>query len=113
MLTAPLVLATNDALRDPEVQARVRQMHAENMPLLDMVDALGLGGDMSAEIRAVLQGLAPDVVAGIRQATLDALNGERTQMPLDCAITDAEVASGIDVYVVQSAEGSTIQIRPA
>lgn len=109
VLVDRLVIATNDALADPEVQARVREMHAENMPLLDMVHALGLGGDMSAEIRATLQSLSPDVVAGIRRATLAALDSGQTEMPLDCDITEAQVANGIDVDVVQS----TIQIRPA
>jgi hypothetical protein len=113
MLIDRLVVATNDALADPEVQARVREMHAADTPLLDMVDALGLSGNMTPEIRAVLQGLSPDVVAGIRRATLDALNDGRTEMPLDCDLTEAEVASGIDVDVVQSAVGPTIQIRPA
>ncbi len=113
VLADSLVVATNDALTNPEVQARVREMHAADMPLLDMVDALGLGDDMSPEIRAVIQGLSPDVVAGIRQATLDALDNGRTEMPLDCDITEAEVASGIDVDVVRSAVGPTIQIRPS
>ncbi len=113
VLAAALVVATNDALTNPEVQARVREMHAEDIPLLDMVDALGLGDDMTPEIRAVIQGLSPDVVAGIRQATLEALDNGRTEMPLDCAITESEVASGIDVDVVQSAVGPTIQVRPS
>jgi hypothetical protein len=111
--TAPLVVATNDALANPEVQARVREMHAADTPLLDMVDALGLSDDMTPETRGVIQGLSPDVVAGIRQATLEALDGGRTKMPIDCAITDAELASGVDVDVVQSAAGPTIHVRPA
>ena len=111
--TAPLVVATNDALANPEVQARVREMHAADTPLLDMVDALGLSDDMTPETRGVIQGLSPDVVAGIRQATLEALDGGRTKMPIDCGITDAELASGVDVDVVQSAEGPTIHVRPA
>ena len=111
VLADSLVVATNDALTNPDVQARVREMHAQDMPLLDMVDALGLGDDMSPEIRAVIQGLSPEVVAGIRQATLDALDNGRTEMPLDCDITEAQVASGIDVGVVQSAVGPTIKVR--
>jgi hypothetical protein len=115
VLIAPIVVATNDALADPEVQARVREMHAEEMPLLDMVDALGLGDDMTPEVRAVIQGLSPDVVAGIRQATLEALDNGRTQMPLDCRITEAELASGVDVDVdvVESEVGPTIQVSPS
>jgi hypothetical protein len=110
-----LVVATDGALADPDVQAQVRQMHADDTPLLDMVDALGLGDFMTDEIRAVLQDLSPDVVAGIRQATLDALDAGRTEMPLDCDISEDEVNNGVDVQVdvVQSAEGPTIQIRPA
>jgi hypothetical protein len=115
MLTAPLVVATNQALTSPQVQAQVREMHAEGRPLLEMVDALGLSGNMTPEIRAVLQDLSPDVVASIRQATLDALDNGRTQMPLACGITDAELESGADVNVevVQSAVGSTILVLPS
>ena len=114
VLETRLVVATNDALTNPEVQARVREMHAEDTPLLDMVDALGLGDDMTPEIRAALQGLSPDVVAGIRRATLDALDNGRTDMPLDCDITEADVVAGaVDVDVVESEEGPTIQIRPS
>ena len=106
-----LVVATNRALMDPDVQAQVREMHAEDMPLLDMVDALGLGGDMTPDVRAVIQGLSPDVVAGIRHATLETLDNGGTEMPIDCGITDAELASGVDVDVVQSSVVPTICVR--
>jgi hypothetical protein len=107
--TAALVVATNEALTDPDVQEQVRQMHAKGTPLLEMVDKLNLAGDMTPEIRAVIESLSPDVVAGIRQATLATLDNGGTEMPIDCGITDAQLASGVDVDVVQS----TIHVRPS
>ena len=109
---APIVQASNEALRNPEVCARVREMHAEDTPLLDMVDALGLDDDMTPEIRAVIQGLSPDVVASIRQAMLEMLDNGETVMPIECGMSDAELASGADVNVVQSQARLTIQVRP-
>jgi hypothetical protein len=115
MLATPLVQATNQALTSSQVQAQVREMHAEGRPLLEMVDALGLGGNLTPEIRAVLQDLSPDVIAGIRQATLDALDNGRTQMPLACGITDAELEGDADVNVevVQASVGPTILVLPS
>jgi hypothetical protein len=115
MLATPLVVATNQALTDSDVQAQVRQMHADDMPLLEMVDALGLGGNLTPEIRGVLQDLSPDVVASIRQATLDALDNGRTQMPLACGISDADLESAADVNVevAQTTVGPTILVLPS
>ncbi len=109
---APIVQASNEALRDPGVRARVREMHAADTPLLDMVDALDLADEMSPEIRAVIQGLSPDVVASIRQAMLDMLDNDETVMPIECGMSDAELASGVDVDVVQSRARLTVQVRP-
>jgi hypothetical protein len=109
------VRATNDALADSEKQAQIREMHAQGTPLLEMVDALGLGGTMTAQIREALQDLPPDVVAGIRQATLEALDNGQTQLPIDCTMTEAEEARGVavDVDVFQSEDGMTIRVRPS
>jgi hypothetical protein len=113
--TNALVMATNKSLADKNFRDSVRQMHAENYPLIDMVDALGLEEDMTARIREILETLPDDVIAGIRKATLDMLDSTVYVMPLDCTVTDGELKQGIPVDVEVLPEGGkqTIHVRPA
>src|SRR6185437_5111514 len=83
-----IVIAANAALGDPTFRDSARKMHAEGYRLVKMVDALGLEDDLTAEIRGILDGLDPEVVAGIRKATLDMLDGTEYAMPLDCNVTE-------------------------
>lgn len=112
--TNALLMAANQALGDPAVRDQVRQLHAQNAPLLDMVSALGLDASMSNRIREILSSLAPDVVLGIRQATLDMLDRGETAMPVECTVTDAQLDAGTPVVVDVSPENSreTIHVRP-
>ena len=112
--TNALVMAANKALADKNFRESVRQMHAENYPLVDMVDALGLEEDMTVRIREILETLPDDVTAGIRRATLDMLDSKVYVMPLDCTVTDAELKEGIPVDVEVLPEGGkqTIHVRP-
>ena len=89
-------------------------MHAEGYPLVKMVEALGLEDDMTARIREILNGLAPDVVEGIRQATLEMLDSTEYMMPLDCTVTDSELDQGVPVEVEVLPEDGvdTIHVRP-
>jgi hypothetical protein len=108
------VVQTNAALADPANRERVRGMHAQGVPLVDMVESLGLGSTLTPELRAIITGLAPDVVEGIRQATLEMLDRGESAMPLDCQVSDADIAGGVEVGVAQSASGQEqIQIRQA
>ena len=111
----PLVIAANAALADPNVRATVRQMHEAGVPLVQMVEALGLDDDMSRHIREIVEHLAPDVVAGIRQATLTMLDDSQGQLPLDCSVTREQLDRGAPVTVNVSPEQGipTIRIRPA
>ena len=109
-----LVLAANVALADPNVQLTVRQMHQEDgVPLVQMVEALGLDDDMSDRIREIVEQLPPDVVAGIRQATLTMLDADQDQLPVDCSVTQDELASGtpVTVDVVATQGPATIRVR--
>lgn len=110
----PLVMATNKSLADKNFRDSVRQMHAENYPLVAMVDALGLEDDMTARIREILENLPEDVVEGIRKATLEMLDSADYVMPLDCTVTDAELEKGVpvDVEVVPEDGRPTIHVRP-
>jgi hypothetical protein len=108
------VSAVNAALADPDVRASIRQMHAQGYPLVKMVEDLGLEDDMTLRIRQILEDLPPDVVAGIRQATLQMLDGTEYEMPLSCMVSDHELESGvpIEVEVETTQDRPTILIRP-
>ena len=109
----PLVRAANTALADAAVQETVKQMHAQGVPLSQMVDALGLGEEMSGRIRAILDGLAPDVVEGIRQATLAALQNPQPALPLDCQLTEPQIQLPVVVDVVPESGVQTIRVQLA
>jgi hypothetical protein len=107
-------MAANKALADKDFRDSVRQMHAEDYPLVKMVDALGLEEDMTERIRQILVDLPPGVVEGIRKATLEMLDSSDYVMPLDCTVTDEELEEGIpvDVEVLPESGIETIHVRP-
>ena len=109
------VSAVNAALADPNVRASIRQMHAQDYPLVRMVEDLGLEDDMTTRIRQILEGLPANVVEDIRQATLKMLDGTDYQMPLNCMVTNQGLESGTPVVVdVESVDGRpTICVRPS
>jgi hypothetical protein len=107
-----IVKTANASLADPAVRARVRQMHADGEPLVNMVEALGL--PLDGRVRKILESLAPDVVAGIRQATLAAFEADASVLPVDCEVTEAQLDAGEAVAVDVPAVGGalTIRVRP-
>jgi len=114
--TAPasaLVRATNQALAGKDFRDCVRAMHVDGYPLVDMVDALGLEDDMTERIRQIVEELPPDVVRGIRAATIEMLDSSDYEMPLDCSVTDAQLDRGVpvDVEVFPTAGRRTIHVR--
>jgi len=110
-----IVVAVNASLADPTFRDRVRKMHADGTPLIQMVDALGLKGDLTDPIRKILENLTPELVAEIRQATIDMLDSSDYAMPLDCTVTEAELDAGIpvEVEVLPEKDVETIHVRPA
>src|SRR5947208_267406 len=94
-----LLMAANTALGDPNVRERVKQMFARGEPLVQMVEALGLGGEMSNRIRQILDELPPDVVAGIRAATLEMLDGTNFVMPVICTVPDSALDQPVAIEV--------------
>ncbi len=109
-----IVIAANNSLSDPQFRDRVRQMHAEQVPLTQMVDALGLDKECIPQVRQILEDLDPEVVAGIRAATLAMLDSGEYIMPLDCNVTTAELEHGmqVDVAVEEEDQKDTIVVRP-
>ena len=108
-----IVENANASLADPAVRARVKQMHADGEPLVNMVEALGL--PLDPPMRQILESLAPEVVAGIRQATLAAFDADAPLLPVACVVTKEQVeareAVAVDVATVDGA--LTIRVRPA
>ena len=114
---AGLITLVNAQLqRDPAFLQQIRDMHAAGVPLLDMVDQLGLGGAMSDQVRAIVQRLTPADVDAIRQATLDMLDRAENQMPVDCDLSQQEIDSGTPVTVAvrpDTTGNQTITVRSA
>ena len=109
-----LVIAANAALADPNVRESVRQMHADGYGLVQMVEALGLDDEMSDRVREIVAAL-PQIVDGIREATLAMLETREFAMPLDCRVTEAQMLTRDPVEVDVSRENGkpTIRIRAA
>ena len=109
-----IVVAANAALADPAVRDAVREMHAAGAPLLQMVEALGLDDEMTTRVRIIVAELPPQVIAGIRDATVVMLDAGGVNLPLDCSVSQAQLDGGTPVSVdVQPENGvPTIRIRP-
>lgn len=109
-----LVIAGNQGLKDQNFRTSLREMHENKVPLLQIVENLGLDGDMSPEVRLLLENLTPGVVDDIRQAMLDMLDRQEQIMPLDCAVTEQQLdgGTGVQVEVVMKGNKRTVQARP-
>jgi hypothetical protein len=98
---------------DAAFAQQIREMHGASVPLLDMVDQLGLAGEMSDAVRAIVQRLSATDVSAIRQATLDMLDRGGTDMPVDCNLAQNDIDNGapVDVSVIDSAGTAVIVVR--
>jgi uncharacterized ParB-like nuclease family protein len=110
-----LVVAGNQGLKDPNFRSSLRQMHENKVPLVQIVENLGLDGDMSPQVRQILEDLDPKVVDGIRQAMLEMLDGEDQTMPLACTVTQQQLDAGtsVVVQVVTADNKRTVQATPS
>jgi hypothetical protein len=110
-----LITIVNVRLADEDFRQEIRNMHANQASLLDMVEALGLSGEMSLAVRNIVAAVSPAEVEGIRQATLEMLDRAENVMPVDCNLSQTEIDGGasVAVAVVDEAERLTIQVRAA
>ena len=109
-----LVRAANKLLEDPSAREQIRQMHESGRSLIQMVDDLGLDGDMHESVREVLEGLSPEVVRGIREATLEVIDRKDDHaMPLNCTVNSDDLKSpkGVRVEVTHEHGERTIHVR--
>ena len=102
----------NSQLADPVFRQRIRDMHARSASLIEMVELLGLAGEMSPAVRSVVEGLDPATVEGIRAATLEMLDRAENQMPLDCNVSQPDIDGGAPVSVTVTPDPTrTIVVR--
>jgi hypothetical protein len=106
-----LVTVVNSRLSDDGFRQQIRDLHAKQASLVEMVEALGLSAEMSGEVRRVLQGLPRAEVDDIRAATLEMLDRHENAMPLDCDVPETAVGAKIAVSVVGNGGKRTIQVR--
>jgi hypothetical protein len=112
--TNALLIAINSQLANKNFRDSLRKMHDANYPLVKMIEDLGLEEDMSPALRMMIENLAPDVVDGIRRATLDMLDRGEHMLPVSWDVTDSELHHGanVEVDVVETEDGRVIRVRP-
>ncbi len=98
---------------DPSVRERILRMHADNVPLTDMVDAVGLTGALEADgLRAAIENLTPAEVAAIRAVFLaeaeKAGPAGGANFPVDCRV-DAP-SDTVTVTTVPAATGTVTPV---
>jgi hypothetical protein len=101
--------------QDPDVRAQAKAWHLEEMPLMEMVDRLGLSALFAPELRAAVAGLSPEEVTIIRQAfiaTIDAA-GQATEVeiPVDCDIKT--LVGAVDVTAGEDKGRPIAVVKPA
>jgi len=104
------VSRVNAALADPDVRTSIVHMHREEWPLMKMIEDLGLEEGMPPDVKAIVEQLSPEVVAGIREATVEMLRSSTFEMPLQCQIPASQLKNGARVSVQQQDGRRTIAV---
>jgi hypothetical protein len=108
-----LITMVNRRLADDAFRQQLRDLHARQAPLIEMVETLGLAAEMSDPVRKIVSELGPAEVEGIRRATLEMLDRAANEMPVDCNLSQHEIDAGasVAVAVVDDAGAQTIRVR--
>lgn len=89
---------------DPAVREQVKAWFAEDTPLLEMVDRLGISDDFDADLRSAISGLSAYEVSVIREVFIAEIDRAGTStsasLPVECEIT--QVVGPVSVSAVQS-----------
>lgn len=100
---------------DPSVRAQLLAWHAQDVPLLEMVDRLGFADLFDPELRAAVAGLKPDEVAILRAAFVAEINragdSEDATMPVECGIAD--VTGPVAVTSAEVGGRSVARVEPS
>jgi hypothetical protein len=108
-----LITMINARLADDGFRQQVLALLATDATFVDMVEALGLAGEMSDPVRRIVEQLSPDVVAQIRAAGTETFARGQNTMPVDCNLSQTEIDRGaaVKVSVVEEAGSPTILVR--
>ena|SRR5437899_219183 len=103
----------NARLADDGFRQQVLAVLATDTTFVDMVEALGLAGEMSDPVRRIVESLPADVVSQIRTAVNETLDRGQNTMPVDCNLSQTEIDRGepVNVSVVDEAGNPTIRVR--
>lgn len=108
-----LITMINARLSDDGFRQQVLAVLATDTSFVDMVEALGLAGEMSDQVRRIVESLPADVVAEIRTAVTETLDRGQSTMPVDCNLSQTEIDRGasVTVSVVDEAGNPMIRVR--
>jgi hypothetical protein len=103
----------NARLADDSFRQQVLAVLATDATFVDMVEALGLAGEMSDQVRGIVESLPKDVVAKIRAAVTQTLERGQNTMPVDCNLSQNEIDAGaaVTVSVVDEAGSPMVRVR--
>jgi len=94
----------------PNIRTQLREWHVQQMPLMEMVDRLGLSDLFDDALRAAVTGLKPDEVQVIRDAFLAEIDsaGSATDssMPVECSL--ASVVGPVTVTAATDPAGRPV-----
>jgi hypothetical protein len=84
---------------DPKVREQLLSWHAQQLPLLEMIDRLGFTDLVDPKLRDAIEGLTPAEVGIIRAAVLDEIDragdSDRATLPVDCGIPSVSGPVGV------------------
>jgi hypothetical protein len=102
---------------DPATRAKIVAMHRDDVPLMEMIDQLGLTQVLDADgLRGVIEGLSDTEIATIRDAFVaeaKAASGVGAHFPVDCRVDN--VAAGVKIIAADGqgqATGPIARILP-
>lgn len=112
-----LVQAAERAWSDPRQREQIVQMHAEGVPLEEMVDRLGLGREMDADgLREIVRELPGDAVDAIRKvfvAEAGVASGSGAFFPVDCRVEAARGPVRVQPQDGTGGGGDYVRVDPA
>jgi hypothetical protein len=104
------VQRAGELFADPNVRAQLREWHHQDMPLMEMVDRLGIADLFDESLRAAVAGLTPVEVQVIRDVVLAEIDsaGASTEssLPVDCSLTS--VVGPVSVTLASDTKGRPI-----
>jgi hypothetical protein len=104
-----------EVFADPSVRELLLTWHAQQVPLLDMIDRLGFADLVDPALRDAIAGLSPQEVAIIRAAVVAEIDragdSPSATLPVDCGIANI---TGAVTVTAADVDGRTVaRVLPA